>query len=266
MLEAQDVAALGDAVVLIQVTSPEVYAQAHLPGALLVQPGELVCGIPPATGRLPSQAQLQSLFARLGHTPDTRYVAYDDEGGGWAGRFLWTLDAIGHHNWAYLNGGLHAWVNAGLQLDSGAAPEPTPMETVPDTPTITIDTGPIAEIPDVLAAIDAADSVIWDVRSAAEYAGQRQAAARSGHIPGAVNLDWEALKDYGNSQRFVANLADLLREHGVTPDKNIITHCQTHHRSGLSYLAARLLGYPHIRAYHGSWSEWGNRDDTPIER
>jgi thiosulfate/3-mercaptopyruvate sulfurtransferase len=129
---------------------------------------------------------------------------------------------------------------------------------------VTIDTSPIAEIEDVLQALDDPVQVIWDVRSLAEYQGQRQAAKHVGHIPGAVHLDWMALKNPDDDLRLVADLAHLLAAHGLTSDKAIITHCQTHHRSGLSYLAARLLGYTNIRAYHGSWSEWGNRDDLPI--
>ena len=262
LLEAQELADLATPVVLIQVTSAEAFAAAHLPNAQLVLPQELVCGVPPASGRLPEPDALRALLTRIGYQPDALYVAYDDEGGGWAGRFAWTLDVLGHARWGYLNGGLAAWAAAGLALESGppAAPEPC------DPGAVTIDTGPIAEIPDVLRAIEDSNSVIWDVRSAAEFAGERKAAARVGHIPSAVNLDWEDLKDYANDLRLPANLAQLLADNGITPDKHIITHCQTHHRSGLSYMAARLLGYPNIRAYHGSWSEWGNRDDTPIER
>ena len=78
-----------------------------------------------APGRLPDPAALEALFAAIGYGPDANIVAYDDEGGGWAGRFLWTLDCIGHRSWRYLNGGLQAWHAAGLQLDAG---EPQPRE------------------------------------------------------------------------------------------------------------------------------------------
>ena len=242
---------------LIQVTSPEVYASAHLPGALLVQPGQLVCGVPPATGRLPELAQLEALFSSLGYQPDQHIVVMDDEGGGWAGRLGWTLDVIGHYNWSYLDGGLHAWAAAGLEFSQ------EPVEVPPTDVSLTIHREPIAEIDDILAGLDDPNEVVWDVRSAEEYAGLRQAAARVGHIPGAINYDWMYLKDPGNHLKLTAGLDTTLQELGIA-DKRIITHCQTHHRSGLSYLVGRLLGLD-IRAYHGSWSEWGNRDDTPIE-
>jgi 3-mercaptopyruvate sulfurtransferase SseA len=247
-------------VLLVHVAGAAAYQAAHIAGAVLVEPGELVAGTPPAPGKLPSPGQLEALFTRLGYHPDLDIVVYDDEGGGWAGRFIWTLDIFGHRRWSYLDGGIHAWHAAGLPLASGPGPAPaaTPV-------TLHLDLSPVAEVEDVLAAIDDAGSVIWDARSEAEYLGLRTGSRRAGHVPGAVNIDWQALMDPARQLRLITNLRELLAAHGITPDKRVITHCQTHHRSGLTYLAARLLDYPAIRAYHGSWSEWGNLEDTPVE-
>jgi len=259
LLEPEQVS-LSATTLLVHVSSAAAYAAAHLPGAVLVEPGELVAGVPPAPGRLPDLGRLTALFGRIGYQPDQDIVVYDDEGGGWAGRFIWTLDVIGHARWAYLDGGIVAWAAAGRALEEGL-PTPPPAST----PQLTINTGPIAEIPDVLATIDNPDSIVWDARSEAEYLGLRSGARRAGHVPGAVNLDWVHLMDPARDLRLVRNLPELLAARGITPDRAVITHCQTHHRSGLTYLAARLLGFPRIKAYHGSWGEWGNREDTPIE-
>ncbi len=243
---------------LAQVTSPAVYAQGHLPGAVHVPPQALIAGTAPAPGKLPSLPQLEALFGSIGYTPEHLVVVYDDEGGGWAGRLAWTLDVIGHHRWCYLNGGLHAWVAAGLALT-----QETPVIT-PTKPVLQLDPAPIADAPDVLQALDDPDCRIWDVRSADEYAGRRVAAARGGHIPGAVHLDWLDLMDRSRALRLREDVAELLGSHGLTPDKRLITHCQTHHRSGLSYMTARILGFPKVKAYHGSWSEWGNDPALPV--
>lgn len=244
---------------LVQVTSPQLFDQAHLPGAALVTPTELVCGIPPAPGKLASTDQLAALFGRIGYRDGLDIVVYDDEGGGWAGRFAWTLDCIGHRSWRYLNGGLQAWHAAGLELEAG-----TGLQRVVTDVELTIDAVPIAEIEDVMRAIDDPEQIIWDVRSHEEFVGQRQSSARVGHIPTAINLDWMALKDPSNDMRITQDIEATLKDLGISGHGPIITHCQTHHRSGLSYMLGRLLGLD-IRAYHGSWSEWGNRDDTPIE-
>ena len=243
---------------LVQVTSSALFEQAHIPGAVLIEPAELVCGIPPAGGKLPSAAQISATLSRIGYQPQQRIIAFDDEGGGWAGRLCWTLDVIGHYDWAYLDGGLHAWHAAGLPLAQGFS-TPAPAEPCE----ISIDTDPIAEILDVMTAIDDANSVIWDVRSAEEYAGLRSGSARRGHIPGAVNLDWELLKDANRQLRLIDNLEAVAESLGLFRAEQVITHCQTHHRSGLSYLVGRLLGL-NIKAFHGSWAEWGNDPSTPI--
>jgi thiosulfate/3-mercaptopyruvate sulfurtransferase len=243
---------------LVHVGDETNYQRGHIPGAVLVTPAQLISGVPPATGRLPEVEQLIALFAGLGYQRERAIIAYDDEGGGWAGRFIWTLDVIGHRHWSYLNGGLHAWQQAQGSLET------EPHTPAPAEVSLTIERGPIAEIPDVLAAIDQGGACIWDVRSAAEYAGTKLAARRGGHIPGAVNLDWLDLMDPDRGLRLREGLEALLAEHGIERSKPIITYCQSHHRSGLSYLVARLLEFPAPRAYHGAWSEWGNRDDTPI--
>ena len=244
---------------LVQVSSEENFLQAHIPGAVLVTPGSLVCGVPPATGKLPDLDHLNDLFSSLGYEPDLDIIIYDDEGGGWAGRFAWTLDVIGHRSWQYLNGGLHAWHGEGLPLAQGPATPRSATQT-----DLSINTDPIAEVADVLATIGDDEQVVWDVRSAEEYAGLRQVSARVGHVPGAINLDWLLLQDPTRQYRFAQDIAHTLEALGISQAKTIITHCQTHHRSGLSYMLGRLLGLP-IRAYHGSWSEWGNLPDTPIE-
>lgn len=245
---------------IVDLCQPQNWRQLHLPGAVHCDARELVRGTPPAPGKLPSLQQLEALFARIGYTPDKHIVVYDDEGGGWAGRFIWLLDVIGHTRSSWLNGGLFAWYKE---------QRPLTAEVVPPTPTtvsLQIDRTPTASLDEVMNALGDADIAIWDARSAEEYAGLRSGSARYGHIPGAVNLDWVECMDRDNNLRLQP--LDVLRsklEHcGITPDKHIITHCQSHHRSGLTYLVAKALGH-RVQAYDGSWAEWGNLLETPID-
>ncbi len=150
---------------IIDISQAQTYAQVHVPGAIHVNPSELVCGIPPAPGKLPSLEQLNELFARIGYSPDKHIIVYDDEGGGWAGRFIWTLDVIGHSAYSYLNGGIHAWLKEGHPI-STEVPQSSSSE-----PKLTINSAVIASMDEVLNSLDDGNIKIWDARSAEEYAG-----------------------------------------------------------------------------------------------
>ena len=246
--------------ILVDLTSVARYAAGHIPGARFVDPKRTQRGLPPAPGLLPERSQLEQLFAELGHSPEAVYVVYDDEGGGWAGRFIWLLDVIGHRRYHYLNGGLHAWLAEERPLSSE---QPAPLS---GSLSLTLDDAPTATREYLQGRLGAADLAIWDARSAAEYRGEKAFAAKAGHIPGAINFEWTAGMDQARALRIRRDLATQLAELGLGPDKEIITHCQTHHRSGFTYLAAKALGYPRVKAYAGSWGEWGNHPDTPVER
>lgn len=261
VIEPSDLATRLDApeLILLDLSPAARYAEGHIPGARWVDTKRTQLGQPPAPGLVPELAQLESLFSELGHRRDAVYVVYDDEGGGWAGRFIWLLDVIGHSQYHFLNGGLQAWLGDGLALSQEvpAALNAPVRLTLHDEPTATRDY--------LQSRLGAPDLAIWDARAPSEYSGEKVLSAKGGHIPGAVNFEWTAGMDNQRGLRIRADMAAVLEQLGITPDKEVITHCQTHRRSGFTYLAAKALGYPRVKAYAGSWSEWGNLVDTPIE-
>jgi len=238
----------------------ETFLNAHVPGAVHLDFKDLQLGQKPTPGALPSLAQLSIVFSNLGLTLDKHVVVYDDEGGGWAGRLIWALDTIGHTRYSYLNGGIHAWLQAGLPTDQG------PQEAIKSDYTVAeLDLRYELSKAQIVARLGQQDFAIWDARSAKEYSGEKVISARGGHIPGAVNYEWTLGMDNDRGLR-INNLEEfdrLLNSLGLTQDKEIATHCQTHHRSGFTYLAGKILGR-NMKAYAGSWAEWGNDESTPI--
>jgi len=241
----------------------ESHLDGHVPGAVFLDFRRLMRGSGDVPNEVPGPEALSQLFSSLGLTRDTHVVAYDDEGGGWAGRLLWTLELIGHNRYSYLNGGIHAWRQAG-QAVSREVNEPTPSnyEAKILRPEIAINRLELQE------RLGSKDFAVWDARSPEEYRGEKGNNRHLGRIPGAVNLEWTQAMDpeRGLRIRDYAELITELEALGLTPDMEVVTHCQSHHRSGFTWLVGKALGFDNIRAYPGSWGEWGNRDDTPIEK
>ena len=253
-------------VIPIFVGSDTAFVAGHIPGSIHIAPAELVCGEPPAAGKIPREEQLAALLNRLGLQPDNIIIAYDDEGGGWAGRLIWTLDIIGHRQYHYLDGGLVAWLGEQRKTESGIAATKS-NEALGNSPyTVHFDREKLVSAEHIMNHLGTANFAIWDARSPEEHRGERVVAQRGGKIPGAVNIDWLELMDRNNHLRLkpLDAIKAMLDDRSLTLDKNIVTHCQSHHRSGLTYLVGKIIGL-NIKAYDGSWSEWGNRDDTPIE-
>ncbi|SFH21576.1 sulfurtransferase [Modicisalibacter xianhensis] len=241
----------------------ESYAAGHVPGAVFLDHRRLLHGTGEVPNDVPDEAALSALFSSLGLTRDTHVVAYDDEGGGWAGRLLWTLELIGHTRYSYLNGGIHAWRADGLPLSTEehvAQPSDYQAEYLHSQALI--------EREELLERLGEKTLAVWDARAPEEFRGEKGKNKHLGHIPGAVNMEWTDAMDRDRQLR-IRDYAELITELealGLTPDMEVITHCQSHHRSGFTWLVGKALGFDRMRAYAGSWQEWGNRDDTPVER
>jgi thiosulfate/3-mercaptopyruvate sulfurtransferase len=248
---------------LVDLSEPPGYALRHLPGAVNLPYQHLIRAEPPTMGLMPTEARLSDVLSSIGLTDDSHVVAYDSEGNGRASRFLWTLDVLGHPAFSLLDGGLAAWTTAGGRVEGGIVdPRPSRYQARVRNPDA------VADVDYIRAHLQDPNVVVLDTRSPAEYSGADRRAMRAGHIPGAVNLEWTRTMDPQRERRFLPEqtLRDMLARLGVTPDKEIVAHCQTHHRSAHTYVMLRQLGYQRVRGYPGSWSEWGNREDTPVEQ
>jgi len=238
------------------------YASAHIPGAQHVNYAEIVRIDKPTMGLLPSVEDFTALLQRLGINNDTHVVAYDDEGGGCAGRFLWTFDYVGGKHFSLLNGGIHAWLDekCPVQADLSRAKGKGNF-------TAAVNDKVVADYQYILSRLEDENVALLDARSAEEFDGRKKFSAKAGHIPGAVNLDWILLMDQSRKLRLkkAEELRLMLGSLEVTAQKEVVVYCQSHHRSALSYIALKSLGYEKLRGYPGSWSDWGNREDSPVE-
>ena len=244
---------------LIDLRPPEAYAAGHIAGAVHLDLfGVSLIDTDPA----PLKAfmwMIEHLFATRGVQATTPVVVYDDQSGIRAARAFWFLEYFGHQSVRLLDGGFGAWTREGQAVSRDSAPA-----TVTEWKGTRVPKA-IATWHDVRGAIGQPSRVILDTRTDGEYCGTTVRAARGGAVPGAVHIEWTRNLGPDGTFKPAADLRRMYEEAGVTPDREVITYCQGGYRAAHSYLALRLLGYPKVRTYVGSWKEWGDRTDLPIE-
>jgi len=244
---------------VIDLRPAEDFAAGHVPGAVHLDLwGLSLVDTDPA----PLKAFMwiiDHLFNLRGGSAATPVVVYDEKSGNKAARAFWFLEYFGHEHVQVLDGGFGAWTRAGMAVSRDAAPPQ------PSTWTGTPQGSRIATWTDVKSRLGAPGTVILDTRSDAEYCGTLVRAKRGGRIPGAAHVEWTRNLGPDGAFKPPAELRAMYEQAGVTPDKEIVTYCQGGYRAAHGYLALRLLGYPRVRNYTGSWKEWGDREDLPIE-
>jgi thiosulfate/3-mercaptopyruvate sulfurtransferase len=247
----------------------EEYLKGHIPGAVYLNWQDLDDVEKNRKGLPMDQAKAEALFGKLGIDGKTRVVAYDDSGGLWAARLFFVLDFFGHTNAAVLNGGLKKWQQEGRPLRT-EEPKITPKKFVArPNPQL------IATAEWVRENLKNPGVCLVDARSPVEYQGKRTHPAkeqdpdikRAGRIPGAVSIDWtDTIKSQDHTFKSAEELRKMFEQAGATKDREIVTYCRTGVRAAHDYFVARLLGYEKVRNYDGSWVDWGNRPELPLEQ
>ncbi len=225
----------------------------------------------PVTRDIINKSQFEELMSRNGVTPDSDVILYGDFNNWFAAFVFWIFKYYGHEKIKIMNGGRKKWE---IEKKPYTKEEPQIQKTkyVSKPP----NEGIRAYLFDVRRALDKKDSVLVDVRSPKEFSGEITAppeypmehAQRGGHIPGAHNIPWaSAVNDTDGTFKAVEELQKNYETKGVTSDKDVICYCRIGERSSHSWFVLKyLLGYPQVRNYDGSWTEWGNMIGNPIEK
>jgi thiosulfate/3-mercaptopyruvate sulfurtransferase len=257
-----------DRVQMIDLRPAEDFARGRIPGAIHL---DLWAFSLNDTDPAPLKSflwMIAHVLAARGIDPSRTVVVYDETSGIRAARALWFLEYFGHPDVRMLDGGFTAWTRAGLPVAVGEAGLKTGLSTSsssdwPERAEPRPDR--LATWRDVHDRLGSKDAIILDTRSAEEYHGDLVRARRGGAVPGAVHVDWTRNLDAEGAFKPLEDLRAMYEKAGVTPDREVVTYCQGGYRAAHSYLALRLLGYPRVRAYLGSWKEWGDREELPIE-
>ena len=258
-----------DEVVVAEVDeNPDLYDEGHVPGAIKLHWRDDLQD--PVERDLVEKDAFEELLGGLGIGNDTTVVLYGDRNNWFAAYAYWYLKIYGHEDVRILDGGRQKWLDENRELSTDV---PSPQST---SYTANERDESIRTYRDeVRESLGASGRALVDVRSPQEYAGEliappgyeQEGAQRAGHIPTAQSIPWaQAVRDDGTFKA-ADELRELYGAKGITPDKAVTAYCRIGERSAHTWFVLReLLGYDNVRNYDGSWTEWGNLVDVPIEK
>jgi len=244
------------------------YDQGHIQGAIGVNwTTELEDTI---RRDIPTKENWEKLLSRAGVSPDTKIVFYGDNNNWFAAFAYWVTKMYGHQNVALMNGGRKKW-----ELENRPLTKDPPKVSATNYKTKDLDPAFRALYDDVRKGYVGAPAgkALVDVRSPAEFSGEiiappglPETAQRCGHIPGAQNIPWGQAANEDGTFKSADELKALYEGKGITPEKDVVAYCRIGERSSHTWFVLKeLLGYPKVRNYDGSWTEWGSVIGAPIE-
>ncbi|NTW01718.1 MAG: sulfurtransferase [Oscillochloris sp.] len=245
------------------------YDTGHIPGAVKIDWVEDLND--PIVRDYLDAEHFAALLSHKGISRDTTVVFYGDKSNWWATYALWVFKLFGHPDVRILNGGRAKWIAEGRKLT-----REVPQHTKTNYPLFARDDTSIRAFRDqVNQHFRQNGTALVDVRSPQEFSGERthmpdypqEGTLRGGHIPTAANIPWARAVQEDATFKSAADLAALYGNEGITIDKDVIVYCRIGERSSHTwFVLAYLLGYPKVRNYDGSWTEWGNSVGLPIEK
>ena len=237
------------------------FGEGHLPGAAFVSMRSLSNPDDPIGGQIATAAQVSVALSNVGLGRDQTVVLYDRRNNLQAARAYWVLKYYQHADVRIYNGGTPKWTEDGQVMSTVIVEyEPSDYQAGPPDPEIRTTWQYVVDHTDDPATI------FCDTRGPEEHLGRDVRAERGGHIPGSINVEWTAAVNANGTFKSSEELAALYGGAGFTPDKQIITYCQSGVRGAHTwFVLSELLGYPSVRNYDGSWVEYGNNPESPVE-